>query len=152
MVDIMVKDKMESFMLKHFVLAILARGGFRIPDFIILLAGIVQFFISLFVLTFVVYLAGLIVVGGRRARFSDAFLITILGTFFSSAILLFFPYWFSLLISLVIWLALIKTFYETGWLGAIATAIMVVIVELVIFVLVYLFFRIAIELFSLLWF
>ncbi|MEM2975127.1 MAG: hypothetical protein QW821_01725 [Candidatus Bathyarchaeia archaeon] len=143
---------MVSFEFERFVLAVLARGGLRIPDFLVLLAGIVQFFISLFVLTFVVYLAGLIVVGGRRARFSDAFLITILGTFFSSAILLFFPYWFSLLISLIIWLALIKTFYETGWLGAIATAIMVVIVELVIFVLVYLFFKIAIELFSLLWF
>ncbi|MEM2916872.1 MAG: hypothetical protein QXN63_00745 [Candidatus Bathyarchaeia archaeon] len=148
----MVKNKMVSFEFERFVLAVLARGGLRIPDFLVLLAGIVQFFISLFVLTFVVYLAGLIVVGGRRARFSDAFLITILGTFFSSAILLFFPYWFSLLISLIIWLALIKTFYETGWLGAIATAIMVVIVELVIFVLVYLFFKIAIELFSLLWF
>lgn len=152
MVGVMVKNKMVSFEFERFVLAVLARGGLRIPDFLVLLAGIVQFFISLFVLTFVVYLAGLIVVGGRRARFSDAFLITILGTFFSSAILLFFPYWFSLLISLIIWLALIKTFYETGWLGAIATAIMVVIVELVIFVLVYLFFKIAIELFSLLWF
>lgn len=136
----------------YFILAVLAKWAPRIPEFLVLLAGIVQFFISLFVLTFVVYLAGLIVVGGRRARFSDAFLITLLGTFFSSALFLFFPSWFSLLISLVIWLALIKTFYETGWLGAIAVAIMVIIVELVIFILVYLFFKIAIELFSLLWF
>jgi len=143
---------MVSFAFESFVLAVLAKGIFRIPEFLVLLAGIVQFFGSLFVLTFVVYLAGLIVVGGRKARFSDAFLITVLGTFFASAILLFFPHWFGLFISFVIWLALIKTFYETGWLGAIAVAIMVVIVELVIFVLVYLFFGIAIDLLSLLWF
>jgi len=42
----------------------------------------------------------------------------------------------------VIWLALIKNFYETGWLGAIAVAVLAVIVFLIISLILAVVFQI----------
>jgi hypothetical protein len=98
--------------------------------------ALVWFFVSLFVMAGVFYVAGLIVVGGKRARFSDAFIISLLGTVLSTLFYLFIPYrLIALLLSLFVWLLLIKRFYETGWLGAIAVGILAIIVYFVVLVL-----------------
>ncbi len=84
----------------------------------------------------VFYIAGLIVVGGKRARFSDAFIISLVGTVLSTLFYLFIPYrLIALLLSLFTWLLLIKRLYETGWLGAIAVGILAVIVYFAVLVL-----------------
>ncbi|MGB9714732.1 MAG: hypothetical protein ACPLZC_07150 [Candidatus Bathyarchaeales archaeon] len=94
------------------------------------------FFIELFVMAGVFYIAGLIVVGGKRARFSDAFIISLVGTVLSTLFYLFIPYrLIALLLSLFTWLLLIKRLYETGWLGAIAVGILAVIVYFAVLVL-----------------
>lgn len=94
------------------------------------------FFIELFVMAGVLYIAGLIVVGGKRARFSDAFIISLVGTVLSTLFYIFIPYrLIALLLSLFTWLLLIKRLYETGWLGAIAVGILAVIVYFVVLVL-----------------
>ncbi|MEM3090243.1 MAG: hypothetical protein QXW17_00595 [Candidatus Bathyarchaeia archaeon] len=92
----------------------------------------VLFFIEIFVLTVVLYIAGLIVVGKRRALFSDAFIISLLGTVLSIIFAVLLPGWITLLVSIFVWLLLIKRFYETGWLGALAVAILAIIVYLAI--------------------
>jgi hypothetical protein len=98
--------------------------------------ALVWFFVELFVMAGVFYIAGLIVVGGKRARFSDAFIISLLGTVLSTLFMLFIPYKLvALLLSLFTWLLLIKRLYETGWLGAIAVGILAVIVYFAILVL-----------------
>lgn len=97
---------------------------------------LVWFFIELFVMAGVFYIAGLIVVGGKRARFSDAFIISLVGTVLSTLFYLFIPYrLIALFLSLFTWLLLIKRLYETGWLGAIAVGILAVIVYFVVLVL-----------------
>ncbi|TET65462.1 hypothetical protein E3J49_01710 [Candidatus Bathyarchaeota archaeon] len=99
------------------------------------------FFINLLVLTFFLYFAGLIVVGKKQALFSDAFVISLLGTALSTLFLMFIPYpLISLFLFIFVWLLLIKRFYETGWLGAIAVAILIVLVFLGVTIILALLF------------
>jgi len=107
------------------------------------------FLLPLLVLTVILYLAGLVVVGGRRARFSDAFLIALLGTIINSICALFIPYFIILiLVQIIVWLGLIKYFYETGWLGALAVAILSVIAFIIILVILFIIFVISFVLFE----
>lgn len=100
-----------------------------------LLFTLVKFVVGLFVLTFVFYIAGVIVVGGKRALFSDAFVISLMGTIIEAVCTLFFPLWIGILLSLLVWLLLIRHYYETGWLGAIAVGILAVIALVVVGIL-----------------
>lgn len=101
------------------------------------------FFVVLLVLTVVLYLSGLIVVGGKRARFSDAFIIALLGTVLSTLFFMFIPYpLLGLLLSIITWLLLIKSLYETGWLGSLAVGILAIIIYLAVLILLALFFGI----------
>jgi ABC-type Na+ efflux pump permease subunit len=102
--------------------------------------SLVLFFVGLLVLTVVLYLAGLIVVGGKRARFSDALIIAFLGTVLSTLFLMFIPYpLIALILSIITWLLLIKSLYETGWLGSLAVGILAIINYLAVFILLALF-------------
>jgi len=114
-----------------------------IPEGFRLIFPLVLFLVNLLVLAVVLYLAGLIVVGGKRARFSDAFIISLLGTVLSSVFFLFIPYGLlALALSILTWLFLIKRLYETGWFGAIAVGILAIIVFLAVTVILALFFGI----------
>jgi hypothetical protein len=105
--------------------------------------GVVLFLVELLVLAVVLYIAGRVVVGKKRALFSDAFIIALLGTILSSIFMVFIPYsLLALLLSIFVWLLLIKRLYETGWLGAIAVGILALIVFVVVLFLIALLFGI----------
>jgi hypothetical protein len=105
--------------------------------------SLVLFFVSLLVLTVVLYLAGLIVVGGKRARLTDALIISLLGTVLSTLFFMFIPYpLIGLILSIITWLLLIKSLYETGWLGSLAVGILAIIIFLAVIILLALFFGI----------
>jgi len=106
----------------------------------------ISFIVNLIVLSVVLYVAGLIVVGGKRARFLDAFVIALLGTVISTFFMVFLTEipllkfdsrritmgaGLGLLLSFVAYLFLIRYYYETGWLGALAVAILAVVVFIV---------------------
>jgi len=93
------------------------------------------FIVSLIVLTIIFYIAGRVVVGGKKALFSDAFVISLLGTIVMNVCLYFFHPLVGAILSLIVWLLLIRHYYETGWLGAIAVGLMAVIVSIVIAIL-----------------
>jgi hypothetical protein len=98
-----------------------------------LLSTIISFVIHLTVMTIVFYIAGVIVVGKRRALFSDAFVISLLGMIVGDICILFFrPQLIGLILLLLVWLLLVRHYYETGWLGALGVAILAVIVYLVV--------------------
>ncbi len=101
----------------------------------ILTGQLFSFIVGLIVLTIIFYVAGRVVVGGKRALFSDAFVISLLGTIVMNVCLYFFHPLVGAILSLIVWLLLIRHYYETGWLGAIAVAIMAVIVSVVIAIL-----------------
>jgi len=106
-----------------------------------LMGQLFLFIVSLIVLTIIFYIAGRVVVGKKRALLSDAFVISLLGTIVMNVCLTFFANAFFLglsvgaILSLIVWLLLIKHYYETGWLGAITVGIMAVIASIVILIL-----------------
>ena len=100
-----------------------------------LIFAVISFIINLIVMTFVFYVAGVIVVGKRRALFSDALVISLLGTVVGNICLLFFPPLIGLILSFLIWLLLIRHYYETGWFGALAVAFLAVITYVVVLVI-----------------
>jgi hypothetical protein len=106
-----------------------------------LVGQLFSFIVLLIILTLIFYIAGRVVVGKKRALLSDAFVISLLGTIVMSICVNFFAstYLFGLsigaILSLIVWLLLIRHYYETGWLGAIAVGIMAVIVSIVILTL-----------------
>ena len=107
------------------------------------------FLVPLLILSFVLYLAGLIVVGRRKARFRDAFIIALLGTIIGTITALFISSFLLLfVIQVIVWLALIKHFYETGWLSALAVAILSIVVFIVILFILSVVFAISFVLFD----
>jgi len=107
-----------------------------IQEALTILSALVLFFVELLVLTIVLYLAGLIVVGKKRALISDAFTIALLGTVLSTLFVIFLPNWIAILLIIIVWLILIKRLYETGWLGAIAVGILAIVIYLAVLILV----------------
>jgi len=107
----------------------------QIPSEAGIMFGIILFIMNLIIMTIVFYVAGIIVVGKRRALLGDAFVISLLGTVVGNICLLFFPTIIGLLLSLLVWLLLIRHYYETGWLGALAVAILAVIIFVVVLII-----------------
>jgi len=120
----------------------------QIPGEAELLFAIFLFIMNLIIMTIVFYVAGIIVVGKRRALFSDAFVISLLGTVVGNICLLFFPTIIGLFLALLVWLLLIRHYYETGWLGALAVAILAVIIFVVILFILGLILGVTILLFG----
>jgi len=114
-----------------------------IPEGLRLVFSLALFFVSLLVLAVVLYLAGLVVVGKKRALLTDAFIISFLGTVLSTLFFMFISYhWVALVLSVVVWLLLIKRLYETDWLRATPVGVLAIIIFLAITVLLALFFGI----------
>ncbi|MFZ0965210.1 MAG: hypothetical protein WAN82_01095 [Candidatus Bathyarchaeia archaeon] len=104
---------------------------------------LVLFLVNLLILAVVLYLAGLVVVGKKRALLTDAFIISLLGTVLSTVFFMFIPYrLIALFLGIITWLLLIKRLYETGWIGAIGVGILAIIIFLAVTVLLALAFGI----------
>jgi hypothetical protein len=132
------------------VIPFVGRWWDQIPETVRFLFAIAAFLVPLLVLTIVIYLAGILVVGGRRARFSDAFLIALLGTIVSIVLALFVsdhPL-ILLIVEVIVWLVLIKSFFNTGWLGALAVGILSVVVFIVVLFILALLFAVSFVLFE----
>ena len=104
-----------------------------------ILVAIAVFLIQVLILSVVIYIAGLMVVGGRKATFGDAFKISLLGTVLGGLIytaISFFVPLVGLIVYILIWLALIKQYFETGWLNALVIGILAVIVWIALIIIV----------------
>jgi hypothetical protein len=96
------------------------------------------------------WIAGRLLAGKRKAKFSDALWIVIIGGavfyFFNifaqellSSVLL---SWLSYIVLLVIWLTLVKHFFDCGWLKALAISIIALIIAVIILFVIFLVFTI----------
>lgn len=97
----------------------------------LIVAFLIAFIIYLIIIGFVLWVAGEIVVGGR-VTFGQALAIAGAGTFLTLTVLFFLPGPWGLLAGFVLFLALIRHYFKTGWLAAVGVAIMAVIVAIVI--------------------
>src|SRR5437879_9845721 len=96
-----------------------------------LVSFIILFIIYLLVIGFVLWLAGEIVVG-RKVTFGEAIAVGGTGTFLVGAVVVFVEGIIGLLIGLLIFLLLVKHYFNTGWLVAIGAAIMTFVFLVVI--------------------
>ncbi|MCP8309511.1 MAG: hypothetical protein H3Z54_12610, partial [archaeon] len=88
--------------------------------------------INTIIISPVLWLSGRLLVGKEKAKFTDALWIVILGTVIGTFFGAFFTGIIATIILLIMWLALVKYFFDCGWLKALAISILAVIIFVVI--------------------
>jgi len=100
-----------------------------------LIALVVNIIVNVIVLSPVLWIAGRLLAGKDKAKFTDALWIVVLGTIIGAVFQAFLEGILGLLgsiIMLIIWLALVKHFFDTGWLKALVIAILAIIIYIII--------------------
>ena len=98
-------------------------------DIVGLLISIV---VGIIVVAPVLWLVGRLLVGKQKAKFTDAIWIVVLGIVIGAIVGIFIGGIIAAVIMFIIWLALIKHFFDCGWLMAFAIAVIAVIIFVVI--------------------
>jgi hypothetical protein len=97
-----------------------------------LVAILIQVVIGIIVVAPILWLVGRALVGKEKAKFTDAIWIVVLGTIIGAVVGAFLGSLVSAVIMFVVWLALIKHFFDCGWLKAFVIAVLAVIIFIVI--------------------
>jgi hypothetical protein len=98
-------------------------------DLVGLLISIV---VGIIVIAPILWLVGRALAGKQKAKFTDAIWIVVLGIVIGAIVGAFIGGIVAAIIMFIIWLALIKHFFDCGWLMAFAIAIVAVIIFIVI--------------------
>ena len=93
---------------------------------------LIQIVVSTIILAPVLWLAGRALVGKEKAKFLDAVWIVVLGTVIGAIAGAYISGLVAAIIMFIIWLALIKHFFDCGWIMAFAIAIIAVILFIII--------------------
>ena len=99
-----------------------------------LVALLIQVVVGVIFIAPVLWLAGRALVGKDKAKFTDAILIVVLGLVIGAIVNVFVGGLAALLIMVIILLALIKHFFDCGWLKALVIAILAGIIFIIIVV------------------
>jgi hypothetical protein len=97
---------------------------------------VISLIVNIIVLSPVLWIAGRLLAGKDKAKFTDAIWIVVLGTVIGGILQYLFAGIIAGIIVLLIWLALVKHFFDTGWLRAFAIAIVAIIIWIVIAVII----------------
>ncbi len=97
-----------------------------------LTALVVQIVVGIIIVAPFLWLAGRALVGKEKAKFTDAIWIVVLGTVIGAVIGALVGSLLAAVIMFIVWLALIKHFFDCGWLKALAIAIIAVIIFVII--------------------
>jgi predicted lysophospholipase L1 biosynthesis ABC-type transport system permease subunit len=99
----------------------------------------IQILINVIVLSPVLWISGRLLAGKDKAKFTDAIWIVFLGTligigfnYFLAESLGFITGIIASIIMLIIWLGLVKHFFDCGWLKALAISIIAVIILIIV--------------------
>ncbi len=98
-------------------------------------ALIISLIIRIVILAPVLWISGRLLVGADKAKFTDAIWIVVLGTLIGAFFEFFFSGFIATIIVLLIWLGLVKHFFDAGWLKALAIAIVAILIFVAIAVL-----------------
>ena len=99
---------------------------------------VLQVIVSTIIIGPILWIAGRLLVGKDKAKFTDGLVTVALGTIIGAVIsYLGLSGWIATIIVLIVWLALIKHFFDCGWLKALLIAIIAIVIFIIIvFVLV----------------
>jgi len=91
-------------------------------------ALVIHIIVNTIILSPVLWLSGRGIVGKDKAKFTDAVWIIVLGTVIGTLFGAYFSGIVALIIQLILWLALVKHFFDCGWLVALAISILAIII------------------------
>ena len=95
--------------------------------------AIIHIIINTIIIGPVLWLAGRALVGKQKAKFTDGLWIAALGTIIGEILGFFFvPGIIVSIVMVIIWLALIKRFFDCGWLKALLVAVVAIVIFIVI--------------------
>lgn len=98
---------------------------------------IIQIVAGVIIVSPILWLVGRSMVGKEKAKFTDAIWIVVLGTVINAILGAFVHGAVGFIVTLIVWIALIKHFFDAGWGKAILIGIIAIIVLFVVaFVLV----------------
>ena len=104
-----------------------------------LMGTILQIIVSVIIISPILWLVGRSMVGGAKAKFTDAIWIVVLGIIINVILGTFVHGAIGFIVTLIVWIALIKHFFDAGWGKAILIGIIAIIVLIIIaFVLAFL--------------
>jgi len=89
---------------------------------------VINIIVNTIIISPVLWLSGRGLVGKEKAKFTDAIWIVIIGTVIGTFFGAFFTGIIAAIIQLIIWLALVKHFFDCGWLRALAVSILAVVI------------------------
>lgn len=95
----------------------------------------VSVIVGIIILSPVLWLVGRWLVGKEKAKFTDAIMIVVIGLVVNAIVGWVLSGWLAVIgwiIMLIVWLYLIKHFFDCGWLKALLIAIVTVIVFVII--------------------
>jgi len=91
-------------------------------------ALVINIIVNTIILSPVLWLSGRALAGKEKAKFTDAIWIVILGTVIGALFGALFIGFIASIIQLILWLALVKHFFDCGWLKALAISIIAIII------------------------
>src|SRR3989304_5109769 len=97
-----------------------------------LIALLIQIVVGTLILAPVLWLAGRALVGKEKAKFLDAGWIVLLGVVIGAVVGAFVGGLVAAIVMFIIWLALIKHFFDCGWLMAFGIAVVAVIIFVIV--------------------
>lgn len=133
------------------ILSSVLPSGITLMDLLIIVIGLVILWI---IISIPVYLAGKVVTTGK-STFGEAMLATLFGPivyaivlvgvdFFLGAIIGSGAYIWALIFAIIAWIAVYKSTFRTGWLGAIAIGILAAIIFVILGVIIAILFGVTI--------
>jgi len=93
---------------------------------------LINLIVSIIIISPILWLAGKAIVGGKNAKFFDAVWIVILGIVIGGIFTYFFTGIIAAIIELLIWIYLVKHFFDASWGQAIIISILAVVIFVVI--------------------
>jgi len=106
---------------------------------------IVNILVNLIFVSPFLWIAGRLLAGKQKAKFTDALWIVLIGTvvfyffnyFLTSYITGFIGTAIAYFIMLIIWLTLVKHFFDCGWLKALAISIIAIIIAFIVLLIIF---------------
>jgi hypothetical protein len=90
-------------------------------------ALVINIIASTIIVSPALWLSGRLIVGGQKAKFSDAVLTVVIGTLIGGILGGLFSGLLAAIAQLIIWLALVRHYFDCGWGAALAISIVGVI-------------------------
>jgi hypothetical protein len=97
-----------------------------------LIALLIQIVVATIVLAPILWIVGRLLAGKDKAKFTDAIWIVVLGTVIGAVVGAVVGGLIAAVIMFIVWLALIKHFFDCGWLKAFVIAVVAVIIFVVV--------------------